>query len=237
MKKKFGLVLFTSILTILMITGICFLQATQARADDKTEAVQLVDKAKFTFTNFMADQSMGVMRDLLKDAKGVFIIPQLLRGAYVIGISGGSGVFLAREKGDRWRGPTFYTVGGASIGLQIGGEASEVVLVAMTERGVDAFLSNNFKLGGDANVAVGPVGIGVSAQTANLSGDILSFSRSKGLYGGVSLQGAVVAARDDLNRAFYGEKVERPADVLIRGKATNSQAEALQEEVAKAAKK
>lgn len=212
------------------------LQSGPAMADEKAEAQQLVEKSKFTLQNFMKDPSMGVMRELIKDAKGVFIMPQLLKGAYVIGVSGGSGVFLAKE-GNRWSGPAFYTVGGASIGLQIGGEASEVILVAMTDRGVAAFQSNSFKLGGDADIALGPVGAGISAQTANLSGDILSFSRSKGLYGGVSLQGAVVAARSDLNGAYYNEKVNTPADILILHKGSNPHAAGLLGEVAKAAKK
>jgi len=238
MKKRYELILLTSALTIMILTGLCFLQTTPARADDKRDAQQLVEKAKFTFQNFMADSNMGVMRDMIKEAKGVFIMPQLLRGAYIFGISGGSGIFFAKEKGQQWNGPAFYTVGGASIGLQIGGESSEVVLLAMTDRGVTAFLANNFKLGGDVDVAVGPIGIGISAQTANLSGDIISFSRSRGLYGGVSLQGAVVASRTNLNSAFYKEKVEKPMDILIRpAMASNEAAQAFQAEIAKAAKK
>jgi len=235
MKKKLQIITALSVLTLLLI-GLLSVQAPPAIADEKADAEQLVEKSKFTLQNFMKDPSMGILRDLLKDAKGIFIIPQLLRGAYVIGASGGSGVFLAKD-GQKWNGPAFYTVGGASIGLQIGGEASEVVLIAMTERGVAAFQSNNFKLGGDADVALGPVGVGISAQTANLSGDILSFSRSKGLYGGVSLQGAVVATRSDMNTAYYNAKIDTPTDILVRSKAANPQAAGLREEVARATKK
>jgi SH3 domain-containing YSC84-like protein 1 len=225
-----------AVLTALMLFGLIIFTTAPAVADDKADAQQLVEKAKLAFQNFLTDPSMGVMRDLMKNARGVFITPQLLRGAYVIGASGGSGVFLAKE-GDKWKGPAFYTVGGASIGLQIGGESSEVVLLVMTERGVTAFLADNLKLGADADVAAGPVGLGIAAQTANLSGDILSFSRSKGLYGGVSLHGSVVAARDSLNSAYYGQKIISPADILVRSKLTNPQAAGLIEEVAKSAKK
>ena len=236
MKKKMTSAMLAGALTLLILCGGIFFQAVQAVADDKADANQLVDNAKYTLKNFMADPNMGVMRDVIKDARGVFIVPQLLRGAYVIGISGGSGVLLARD-GKVWKGPAFYTVGGASIGLQIGGESSEVVLVIMTDRGVNAFLSNTLKLGADADVAVGPVGIGIAAQTANLSGDILSFSRSKGLYGGVSLQGAVVAARGSMNDAYYSARVENPADILIRSRVSNAKAAGLLEEVANAARK
>jgi len=207
-----------------------------AIADDKMEARQLVEQARLSWESLMKDDLMGIMRDTLKDAKGIFIIPQLLQGAFIVGASGGSGVFLQRDGGNKWTGPAFYTVGGASIGFQIGGEASEVVLLAMTDRGVAAFQSNNFKLGADAGVALGPIGAGISAQTANLSADILSFSRSKGLYGGVSLQGAVVATRDGWNRAYYGKNV-KPSDILIRPTVSSSQASRLLEEVAKAAAK
>lgn len=207
-----------------------------ASADDRMEAQQLMEHARLSWQSLMKDEYMGVMRYLLKSAKGVFIMPQLLQGAFIVGASGGSGVFVQRDGGNKWTGPAFYTVGGASIGFQIGGESSEVVLLAMTDRGVTAFQSNNFKLGADAGIALGPIGVGIAAQTANLSADILSFSRSKGLYGGVSLQGAVVATRDSLNSAFYGRNV-KPSDILIRPTVSSSQASRLLEEVAKAAAK
>ncbi len=208
---------------------------TPAAADDALETRQLVEKARFTVENFMADPNMEGFRDLVKKAKGVFIAPQLLRAAFVVGASGGSGVFLARsEKDSRWGGPTFHTLGGVSLGFQIGAEASEVALLAMTDRGVTAMLGNNVKLGADAGIAVGPVGVGVSGATANLSADIISFSRSKGLYGGVSLQGAFVGIRDDWNRAYYGKEIT-PTDILVRREVTNPEASGLIEAVTKAA--
>jgi lipid-binding SYLF domain-containing protein len=216
--------------------GWSFFPSAVIAASDKVEAQQLVDKAGLTFQSFMDDAQMGTMRNLLKNAKGLFIAPQVLKGAFIIGASGGSGVYIERGKKDNWYGPAFYTLGGASIGLQIGGQASEVVLLIMTDRGNAAFLSNNFKLGVDAGIAVGPVGAGVSAETANLSADVLSFSRSKGLYGGVSLQGAVVATRGSLNRAYYGKKATT-ADILVRHNVSNPQASGLLESVTKGAKK
>jgi lipid-binding SYLF domain-containing protein len=212
-----------------------FPQVVPASADDNQDATQLVEKARLTVESFISDENMGAFRDLVKRAQGVFISPQLLKGAFIIGASGGSGVFLVRDKKTgQWTGPAFYTIGGASFGLQIGGEASEVILLAMTHRGVTSFLGNIIKLGADAGVAAGPVGIGVSAATANLSADILSFSRSKGLYGGVSLDGAVVGVRGSLNEAYYGKKVS-PSDILILHGVTNPQASGLIKAVAKSA--
>jgi lipid-binding SYLF domain-containing protein len=183
----------------------------------------------------MGDNHMGAFRDLLKKAQGVLIAPELLKGAFIVGASGGNAVLLIRDqKTGQWSEPAFYTIGGASFGLQVGGQASEVILLAMTDRGVTSFLGNSLKLGGDAGVAAGPVGIGVSAATANISADILSFSRSKGLYGGVSLDGAVVAVRSGLNEAYYGKKVS-PADILVRHDVSNPQAAALIENLSKSA--
>src|SRR5262249_665369 len=116
-------------------------------ADEALEAKQLVEKARFTLENFVADPPMQALRDLLGKGKGVFLGPQILKGAFVIGGSGGSGVFLAREQNTgKWSQPAFYTLGGVSFGLQVGGEASEVILVVTSDRGISAMLSNNFKL-------------------------------------------------------------------------------------------
>jgi lipid-binding SYLF domain-containing protein len=206
-----------------------------ASADDKQQAMQLVEKSYMTLESFMNDSAMGGFRDLIKEAKGVLIVPQLLKGAFVWGASGGSGVFLTRdEKTGQWIGPAFYTMGGASFGFQIGAQASEVILLAMTDRGVASLQSTSLKLGADVGIAAGPVGIGASASTANLSADILSFSRSKGLYGGISLDGAVVASRGDWNNAYYGKQVN-PTDILVRREVTNPQAMRLIDALAKSA--
>ena len=203
-------------------------------ADDAQEAQRLVEKARFTVESFAGDPNMGILRELVKTAKGVYVAPQVLRGAFIIGASGGSGVLLARDAAGQWGGPAFYTIGEASFGLQIGGEASEVVLLAMTERGVSKLLSTSVKLGADVSIAAGPVGGGVRGETAGLSADIISFARSKGLYGGISVEGAIVATRDGLNKAYYGQPVT-PTDILIRRQASNPQAAQLIQAVAELA--
>jgi lipid-binding SYLF domain-containing protein len=208
---------------------------TPASADDRQDAAQLVEKAEMTLQSFMSDSSMENFRNLAKQAKGILVVPQLLKGAFVFGASGGSGVLLIRDgDADRWFGPAFYTIGGASFGFQIGGQASEVALLLMTDRGVAAMMSSSFKLGADVGVAAGPVGAGVAASTANLSADILTFSRSKGLYGGVSLDGAVVATRGGLNEAYYGRPVTS-TDILVRREVTNPQSHGLISQVTKMA--
>jgi lipid-binding SYLF domain-containing protein len=199
----------------------------RATADDRLEARQLVENARFSVENLHADPNMAAFRDLVRKARGVLIVPQLVRAGFIIGGSGGTGVLVARdERTGVWSEPAFYTVGGASFGFQAGVEASEVALLFMTNRGVTTLLSNNLKLGGDASVALGPVGVGIGGATAGLSADVVTFSRSRGLYGGISLQGAVVAVREALNSAYYG-KYATPVDILMRREVSNPHSAAL----------
>jgi len=216
--------------------GFQFSSITPAFADDAADTKQLVEKSKMTFDRFVGMNEMGTFRDLLKKAKGVFISPQVLDGAFIFGLSGGSGVLVARDPGTgRWNGPAFYTVGEASFGLQAGGKASEVIMLAMTDRGVNALLSPSVKLGADVGVAAGPVGAGASAATANISADILTFALSKGLYAGISLEGAVVAVRNEWNGAYYNKPGVTPTDILIRKDVSNPGSAKLIAAVSKAA--
>jgi lipid-binding SYLF domain-containing protein len=204
-----------------------------ARADDAQDAQQLVEKARMTFEVFVADKDYQDLLALVKKAKGVLIYPSVLRGAFFFGVSGGNGVLLVHDtEAKQWAGPAFYTIGEVSFGLQAGGNAAEIILVALTDRGVAAFLAPSGKLGVDTGITVGPIGVGASAATQNLSADIISFARSKGLYAGVSVQGAIVGTRGSLNNAYYGQDVT-PADILIKRTVTNPQAAALIEAVAK----
>jgi SH3 domain-containing YSC84-like protein 1 len=209
---------------------------TGDQAKDAREAQQLVEKAKLTVQSFTADQATGkAVRDLLKKAKGVYIAPEVLRGAFIVGASGGSGVLLIRDDKGRWNGPAFYTIGEASFGFQAGGDKSEVMLLIMSDRGVSSMLASSVKLGADTSVAAGPVGAGASAETANLSADILSFSRQKGLFAGASLEGAVMSKRDGLNEAYYKKEDVTPTEILIKGAPTNKDAAALKAEINKLA--
>lgn len=233
MKTKIAVLLFS----LMLLSAFAIMGTTPSSwaASPAMTAKKLVETSRMTLETFMADPANKEFQNLIKKAQGVYITPSLLKGAFVVGASGGSGVFLVKDKHTgKWMGPAFYTLGGASFGLQAGGEASEVVLLIMTERGVKSFMTSNFKLGADVGIAAGPVGGGVAAETANLSADILSFSRSKGLFGGLSLEGAVVKVRDSYNEAYYGKKVS-PSQILLGGRVSNPHAQGLLEEVARAA--
>ncbi len=197
-------------------------------SDTEDEQQALIENANASAKRFAADPDMAWFRDNLDDAEGVLIIPTSLKGGFIIGGSGGSGVMLARRPESEWSYPAFYTMGSLTFGLQIGGEVQEIMLVIMSKAGRDAMLTNEFKLGADISVAAGPVGAGAKAQTA----DVLAFSRTKGgLYGGLNIEGAVIATREDWNRTYYGEGA-RAIDILVAGTASNPGADRLRETVA-----
>jgi lipid-binding SYLF domain-containing protein len=201
------------------------------RAGDAREQQQLVDRAKLTFDMFQADPYMAHwFRDESKNMKAIFIVPQLLHGALLVGASGGSGVLLARDfvKGG-WSPPAFYTMGTGSIGLQIGADASELVLIVKTFAALERFSGGGtFKLGLDSGIAVGPFGEG---GTDSL--DMVSFARSKGAFLGLALEGFAIRASSDANEAYYGTAV-RPEQILANGPITNPGADALRAAVERA---
>jgi lipid-binding SYLF domain-containing protein len=207
-----------------------------AWADDAQTAREIVEKAALAVEQFEKDPNMGGFRELAKKAKGMLILPQMVRAAFVLGASGGSGLMVARgETAGQWHGPAFYTLGGASFGFQAGADAAEVIILAMTDRGVSKLLSPQVKLGADISVAVGPAGGGAAAASAGLSADLVSYSVAKGLYGGFSVDGSVVGVRSALNEAYYGKAVS-PTDILVKGAVKNAQANALIERVARIAR-
>jgi len=194
-----------------------------ASAEDFGKPQELVIKGTLVFKSFMQDPNMAWFRNNVHRARGIFIVPQMLRGGFIIGGSGGSGILVARDrKTGEWSYPAFYTMGSVSLGLQIGADVSEIILMVMTQKGLDAMLSTEFKLGADVSVAAGPAGASAKAQLA----DVLAFGRSKGLFGGVSIEGALIAPRNDWNEAYYHAPVT-PVDILIKRTVKNPQADIL----------
>jgi lipid-binding SYLF domain-containing protein len=189
-----------------------------ARAE-ASEQQRLVDRARLTVESFSEAREMTEFRRLLPQAKAVVIVPSLVKIGYVVAGAGGTGVLLVRDSQTaRWSPPAFYTLAAGSIGLQIGASASEVMLLVLTDSGLQALLKNRFKLGVDASAAVGPVGVGAQGATtsSNLQADIVSFTRGKGLFAGVSLEGAVLQPRKEWNQVYYGRSVAPPEIVLQR---------------------
>jgi lipid-binding SYLF domain-containing protein len=154
----------------------------------------------------MAAPEKGIPRDLIRKAKAVMVFPGVVHAAFILGGRGGQGV-ISKRKGNGWTTPAFFNLGGGSIGAQIGAQKTDYVLLIMNDDGLRGLLEDKFEMGGEASVAAGPVGRTAAATTnATLDAGILSYSRSKGLFAGVSLKGAVISPDNDLNEAVYGVK-------------------------------
>ena len=194
----------------------------------------LVERARLTVQNFERNKDVGPsVKNLMKTAKAVVIFPAVLKGAFIIGAEGGSGVLLAKGSSGKWSYPAFYTMGGASFGLQIGGQSSEVMLLIMTNKGINSVINNKVKLGADISAAVGPVGVGAEASTTtNLRADILSFSVNAGAFIGASLAGAVIAPRQAWNTNYYNSANATAKAVVLDGKYFNVQADPLRKALA-----
>ena len=194
-----------------------------------TRADALVEKARWTIETFKArqSQSMAIFRQLLGEARGVMVLPGVVKAGLLVGAEGGNGVLVARDASGAWGYPAFYTMGAGSFGLQAGGQVSEVVLVIRNAGAVNAIIEHQGKIGADLEVTAGPVGAGVEgAMTTNLGADIVVFSEAVGLFGGASLEGAVLARRSDYNEAFYGAGAT-PQSIVLEGRHTNPKADRL----------
>ena len=206
--------------------------ATSAHA--QSDQQKLVNEAEKTLSNFVRDPDMTWLQNNIGRAKAVLIAPQIAKAGFIIGGSGGHAVLVAHDpKSGKWAGPAFYTLATASIGFQAGVSVSEAVTLVMTEKGLNSLLANSMKIGGDASVAAGPVGAGAKSDVV---ADLIQFSRAKGVYGGLNLDGTVVAVANDWTKAYYGKDV-LPPDILIRMTTHNKAADPLLAAVAKAAKK
>jgi len=204
--------------------------ATQAVSSAEPE--RLVADAQTTLSNFIRDPDQTWIQDNLNRARAVLIAPQVLRAGFIFGGSGGRGVLVARD-GRAWAGPAFYNLATASVGFQAGIDVSEVIVVVMTDKGFNSLLSTSVKIGGDASIAAGPVGAGARST---ITADLISFTRAKGVYGGLNLDGTVVSSNVPWNDAFYGGNNLLPPDILIRRTVTSPKASGLLADVAKATK-
>ena len=198
-------------------------------ADRAESARDVVSAARGSLARFLVDPESPNFRDHLRQARAVLIVPQRVRAGLIFGGSGGVGVLLARDATTGvWSEPVFYNLGGASLGLQIGGDRSELVLVMKQEDALDGFLSSRFQLGAEIAVAAGPVGNGSGEF---LGAPMILFVRSKGLYAGASLDGTIVKPAAERNAAFYGVSVT-PLDILVRKTVTSEESIGLREDLA-----
>ena len=187
-----------------------------AVASDREEDVSRIHKAADVFHEIMNTPDKGIPQDLLNSARCIAIIPGEVKFAFVFGGNYGRGVATCRTD-HGWSAPMFVAIDGGSVGYQIGGSSTDIVMLFMNDHALQSLLGDKFKLGADATVAAGPVGRNAAAATdARMSAEILTYSRAKGVFAGVSLDGSAVQADKSGDKAMYGENVDRHE--ILRGK-------------------
>ncbi|MBL27566.1 MAG: hypothetical protein CMM50_08475 [Rhodospirillaceae bacterium] len=200
------------------------------------EQDKLVADATTMTSAMLADPQWSDFHRYLDEAEAVVLIPDFLKAGFIVGGAGGRCIIVVRQPDGNWSDPSFCVMGGASIGLQIGAEKSEIMLFVRTDEALNALMKNKVQLGGDAGLAIGTIGAGVSgATTTNMDADIVAFSRSIGLFGGVSLDGSVIETADKWNQEYYGEPVTAH-EILMENKVSSPHADALREALSRATK-
>lgn len=219
--------------TLLAALALVLLGCAMARpAAALSDQQEIIDKARITFDKLITSPEFAELPGYVKKAKAVIVFPSLIKGGFIIGAEGGSGVLVVRDDKLGWSYPAFYTLAAGSLGLQIGGEVSEVVLTIMSDKALDAVIDNQMKFGGDVSIAAGPLGKGLEAgTTTNLDADVYSFAKTSGLFGGLSLEGAGVLKRDSWNTSYYGTGAT-PYAILIQRRFTNPNAQPLRDAMA-----
>ena len=174
---------------------------------DIKDQIEQSEKASKAFTEIMAAPDKGIPQNFIDSARCVAVFPSVLKAGFIAGGRGGRGVASCRTASG-WSAPAYFNLGGGSVGLQIGAESTDFVMLIMNDKGMNSLLSDQFTLGGDISVAAGPVGRQASAETdAKLKAEILSYSRSKGLFAGLELKGVVIKPDKDDMKEVYGESV------------------------------
>lgn len=197
----------------------------QAQGDEQT----LVDRATLAVQEMISQNLSEDPRKALSNARAVMICPRVFKAGFILGGEGGSCVLLARAGNGTWSYPAFYGMGGGSIGFQAGIQDAQFVMMIMTEKGLRAILDSQFKLGADASLAIATIGAGIEgATTGALGADIVAFSQTRGLFGGISLQGSLMGQKSEWNRAYYGREMGS-RQIVIDMQASNPGADPLRD--------
>src|SRR5262245_50519185 len=201
-------------IALTLTAALAFSFSVRAQEGPNSEEASRIRESITVLNEVMTTSDTSIPLSITSKAEGIAIFPGTLKGGFIFGGMRGRGVLSARTEGS-WSAPAFMTLTGGSIGLQIGGQASDLVLVIMNRRGLEQFVRNQFKLGADAAAAAGPVGRDAQAATdLQLRAEILSYSRARGLFAGVTVNGSTVRADVDANQRFYGKRLDGPQIVL-----------------------
>lgn len=218
------LLLAVSILSLLGFLAGCYGGHNSSITMDSPYYEQgLVDKATSVVRSMRADPAFRHIDVYLKNARGVLILPSVIKAGLIYGGQGGNGVLLARDPDGVWSSPAFYTLGGGSIGLQIGVQEATIVLVFMNDKSFRAAIDTGLTLGADATVAAGTTGYTGEVGSTHAFKDVYYFADVGGLFAGISLEGGVIHVRDNLNKAYYG-RFYTPRQILLERRADQSKA-------------
>lgn len=213
---------------ILSLTALAAPRPAFAQADQQ----DLVDRATLTVQGMMTAPEGKDARGLMQRAHGALVCPRIFQAGFVLGGRGGSCVLVGRANGN-WSYPAFYGLSSGSIGLQVGIQDSEVLFVILTDKGLQALIDNQFKIGADAGVSFATYGTGVSSSTTGeFKSDIVAFSRSRGLFAGLSFDGSMISVRSDWNALYYGKPIAAQ-QLVIQNEGANPGAAPLRETLAK----
>ena len=197
-------------------------------AHAQTEQQTLVDRATLTVQEMLGDKNASEARNLMRKSKGVLVCPRIFKAGFIVGGQGG-GCVMAGRTATGWSSPAFYGLGSGSIGFQIGVQDAQIIFIVLTEKGLQALLDSQFKIGADASVAVATLGAGVSGSTtAALNADIVAFAATRGLFAGVSIDGSLISSRSDWNQEYYGKPMAAQ-QIVINGQGSNPGADPLRE--------
>ncbi len=223
--------LFLCFAAFLWLTGCVTTNTDTAQSEsekNQLSAQEIVSRSRTSVEAIVNSPDFTGVRGLLAQAKGVMVFPKLVKGAFLVGGEGGTGIVLVRQADGSWGYPAFYNMVGGSFGLQIGVESAETLFLIMTQKGLDSVLKNQFKLGADVSIALGPIGAGLgAAKTApDLASDVYVYAKASGLFGGGAFKGAIISKRDDLNNAYYLTETT-PRQILTENQFNNGNADDL----------
>jgi len=196
-----------------------------------TDEEELVDRARITALSMLTSADFGTLQKMVVNCRAVLIFPSVLKAGFIIGAEGGRGVLLA-QSGGVWSYPAFYHLAGASIGLQVGGQVSQVMMTIMHDAALNRVLKNNLELGAGASVAMGPIGKEIGAgSSGDFDADVYTYAAAQGLYAGLNFEGASIGEDQDRNAYYYGRRLPA-ADIVLRNAGANSQADPLRQALA-----
>ena len=217
----------SAVIQALAVSALLVLAGQPAAAQSEQQA--LVDRATLAAQDIVGPQDAIDQKSQLRQARAVMICPRVFKVSFFIGGEGGGCVLVARDGGGSWSYPAFYGMTSGSIGLQIGIQDSEFMMMILTDKGLNAVLDSQFKIGGDVSIAIADMGAGVAGSTTAAAGaDIVAFSKTRGLFAGASLQGSLMSVRSEWNRAYYGQDLAA-RNIVIGMQGANQGADPLRE--------